>query len=65
MGFYGNSFSSMKTNLTFDKHYTNRTTMEANASNDGVYAGRYVLVEYSLSGPTAQVPGFYSIANKK
>jgi hypothetical protein len=33
--------------MTFDKIYPNRFTMDEQAKiNDGVYAGRYVLIEY-------------------
>lgn len=49
MGFYGNITNTIKTNLQFDKKYCNRFEMEANCATDGVYSGRYVLVEYDLS----------------
>lgn len=49
-GFYGTTTSSAKTNLTFDKTYPNRATMDQECKNgDGVYAGRYVLVEYGIN----------------
>lgn len=48
MGFYGNLTSSTKTNLQIDMHYSNRATMDKDCLNDGVYAGRYVLIEYDL-----------------
>jgi hypothetical protein len=32
--------------MTFDKIYPNRFTMDEQAKIDGVYAGRYVLIEY-------------------
>jgi hypothetical protein len=46
MGFYGNISNDSKTNLTFDRIYANRMTMDQNAENDGVFVGRFVLVEY-------------------
>ena len=49
MGFYGNIANSVKTSLTFDKKYSSRYDMDQNVANDGVYAGRYVLVEYGLN----------------
>jgi hypothetical protein len=49
MGFYGNMTNSVKTNMTFDKKYSSRKSMDNSVNNDGIYAGRYVLVEYGLS----------------
>lgn len=46
MGFYGNVASSAKAGLSFDIIYSNRRQMEQQASKDGVYNGRYVLIEY-------------------
>lgn len=46
MGFYGNISNSAKTNMSFDKIYPNRKTMEENMTSDGVYVGRFVLIEY-------------------
>ena len=46
MGFYGNISNAGKTNLTFDKIYPNRYTMLINAKTDGIFIGRFVLVEY-------------------
>lgn len=58
MGFYGNISNINKTNFVFDRIYTNRAAMErAQAAvhkeagdntemGDGVFIGRYVLVEY-------------------
>lgn len=46
MGFYGNITNTSKTQFQFDRTYSNRATMEANITTDGIYAGRYVLVEY-------------------
>lgn len=47
MGFYGNIVDIEKnSSFTFDKIYPNRKYMEESASTDGVYLGRYVLIEY-------------------
>lgn len=44
--FYGNITNTSKTQFQFDKIYPNRYEMEKQKSIDGIYAGRYVLVEY-------------------
>lgn len=46
MGFYGEISNSAKTNISFDKIYPNRKTMEENMTSDGIYVGRFVLIEY-------------------
>lgn len=47
MGFYGNITNTSKTTFSFDKIYANRLEMDnACANGDGVFLGRYVLVEY-------------------
>lgn len=46
MGFYGNLSNSARTQLYFDRIYSNRKEMEDNIETDGVFVGRYVLVEY-------------------
>ena len=46
MGFYGNITNTSNTTFQFDRIYPNRLSMEANANNDGIFIGRYVLVEY-------------------
>lgn len=46
MGFYGNITNTSKTQFQFDKIYSSRYDMETQARTDGIYAGRYVLVEY-------------------
>ena len=46
MGFYGNITNTSKTTFQFDKIYPNRLSMDANVNNDGIFIGRYVLVEY-------------------
>ena len=45
-GFYGNITNTSKTQFQFDKIYPNRYEMERQKSTDGIYAGRYILVEY-------------------
>ena len=53
MGFYGNIMNTTKSQFSFDKIYQNRTVMEnslidefGNAISDGVFIGRFVLVDY-------------------
>ena len=46
MGFYGNMNSINKSAFQFDKVYSNKTEMDENCSSDGVYVGRYVLIDY-------------------
>jgi hypothetical protein len=46
MGFYGNIKNTSRTQFSFDKVYASRVEMDNACPNDGVYAGRYVLVEY-------------------
>lgn len=46
MGFYGNIKNTTRTQFSFDKTYGSRAEMDNQAGVDGVYAGRYVLVEY-------------------
>lgn len=46
MGFYGNITNTSRTQFQFDKRYSNRRAMDTAAALDGVFIGRYVLVEY-------------------
>lgn len=46
MGFYGNITNVNNTTFVFDKIYPNRVTMDDNTYNDGIFIGRYVLVDY-------------------
>ena len=46
MGFYGNVTNTDKTTFSFDLTYTTRIDMDKNADTDGVFLGRYVLVDY-------------------
>jgi len=55
-GFYGNISTSNRSAFTFDKVYANRRSMDQEGAGDGVFLGRYVLVEYD--DPPLQ--GYYS-----
>ena len=46
MGFYGNISNIAKTTFTFDRVYSNRLDMDQNVNTDGIFLGRYVLVDY-------------------
>ena len=71
MGFYGNITSTNKTQFTFDRIYPNRKTMDEwankpvyqgewgdNHGGDGVFIGRFVLVEYDEAGYDGYFPIF-------
>lgn len=49
MGFYGNITNTARTQFQFDKVYPNRYSLERQAIDDGIYAGRYVLIEYDTN----------------
>ena len=65
MGFYGKIANSNKTAFSFDKVYTSRHEMDLNAQNDGIFIGRYVVVEYDEPPVTAYFDGtaFYSTSD--
>ena len=65
MGFYGNISNVNKTNMTFDKVYSNRKSMDESCALDGVYAGRYVLVEYEQYYPLDTLPIIYKLSSGK
>lgn len=46
MGFYGNITNTSRTQFQFDRIYSSRWEMDSQRSIDGIYAGRYVLIEY-------------------
>ena len=46
MGFYGNITNTARTQFQFDRVYPNRYEMEQKTKVDGIYAGRYILIEY-------------------
>jgi hypothetical protein len=50
MGFYGNITNVNRTQFSFDRIYSSRKSMDQNRTADGVYLGRYVLVEYDENG---------------
>lgn len=58
MGFYGNITNTSKTTFTFDKIYNNRLQMDNSCASDGVFLGRYVLVEYGLPA-TQYIIGYF------
>mgnify|MGYP007037158350 CR=1 FL=1 len=64
MGFYGNITNTNKTQFTFDKIYSSRKAMDDNANGDGIYLGRYVLIEYD-SAPIDQYIQLYKDSNKR
>ena len=59
MGFYGNIKNTSRTQFSFDKIYPNRVEMDANASLDGIYAGRFVLIEYDSAVNVSSYPVGY------
>ena len=61
MGFYGNITNTNRTQFQFDKTYPNRKVMDDAARFDGIYIGRYVLVEYD----TALAADWATIAYQK
>lgn len=46
MAFYGNITNTSKTTFQFDQTYSNKYEMDHRAGVDGVFVGRYVLVDY-------------------
>lgn len=58
MGFYGKVTNTSKAQFSFDKIYNNRLAMDSAANTDGVFVGRYVLVEYG-NNETADQTGAY------
>ena len=58
MGFYGNITNTSRTQFQFDLTYPSRFKMESQCPKDGVYVGRYVLVEYD-SNPNNVVKDGY------
>ena len=47
MSFYGDITNTSRTHFQFDRIYANRAEMETYQESDGIYAGRFVLVEYN------------------
>ena len=46
MGFYGNITNTSRTSFQFDKTYSSRYVMDQSVASDGVFIGRFVLIEY-------------------
>ena len=64
MGFYGNIRNTTSNSFKFDRIYSNRTLMELSADSDGIFGGRYVLVEYDQAldeNPTLGSQIVYSV----
>ncbi len=47
MSFYGDITNTSRTHFQFDRIYANRAEMETYQDSDGIYAGRFVLIEYN------------------
>jgi hypothetical protein len=56
MGFYGNIKNTSRTQFSFDKVYANRAEMDNMAALDGIYAGRFVLIEYDKAATPSSFP---------
>jgi hypothetical protein len=67
MGFYGNITNTSKTTFSFDYIYNTRKAMDEVAETDGVFLGRYVLIDYDeepiKAYYDANTKAFYSTAN--
>ena len=71
MGFYGNITDTSKTTFSFDLIYPFRKDMDNKANEDGVFLGRYVLVDYdeppikayAKKNNDGTIEGFYNTAN--
>ena len=63
MGFYGNITNTTRTQFSFDATYPSRYEMDTQVANDGIYVGRYVLVEYDkdIKGSLSGIPQVYKI----
>lgn len=64
MGFYGNITNTARTQFQFDLIYPNRTEMLKNQSSDGVYIGRYILIEYDTETNVHNFDRVYIYNNK-
>lgn len=64
MGFYGNITNTARTQFQFDIVYPNKTEMVKNQTIDGVYVGRYVLVEYDTETNVHNFDRVYIYNNK-
>lgn len=61
MSFYGNIKNTARTQFYFDRIYPNRQAMDKNAGDDGIFAGRFVLVEYEQDISADVFPQCYYI----
>lgn len=52
MGFYGFITDTSRTSFQFDKIYSTRKQMDENAAKDGIFIGRFVLVDYDYHEDT-------------
>lgn len=59
MGFYGNIKNTSRTQFSFDRIYANRVEMDTMANLDGIYAGRFILIEYDTNATSAFYPTGY------
>lgn len=65
MGFYGNITNTSKTQFQFDRIYANRYEMERKKTTDGIYIGRYVLIEYDQEiDREVFKPQFYKVGGR-
>lgn len=60
MGFYGNISNVNKSTFQFDKIYPNRYEMDTHASDDGIFIGRYVLVDYDKEASSTTIAKWIS-----
>lgn len=63
-GFYGNITNTARTQFQFDVIYSSRKFMDDNCTIDGIYPGRYALVEYDKSFNLEQLVRVVLIDNK-
>ena len=64
MGFYGNVSNITRSTFQFDQIYSNRLTMDAQTNEDGIYIGRYVLVEYDKANDFDVFTRIYPVNTK-
>lgn len=59
MGFYGNITNTARTQFQFDRVFANRHEMDLLMPTDGIYAGRFVLIEYDNAATKENFPTFF------
>ena len=65
-GFYGNIAHSNKTAIQFDRIYHSRKEMDESIAGDGIFVGRYVLIDYdepAISGYYVQAQNRFYTTN--